>query len=266
MLKTTQKPAKIQDFFERTYIINLPARADRRQQMAAELERVQMPLAPGKVEFFPAVRPEAAHAFPNQGVLGCFLSHLAILKQARQAGLSSVLVLEDDTAFTSDFARVEASLVKQLSQTDWSIVYLGYGPLPSYSYKDYYGDSLEATSEDCPVVLKRYELPLKGSHCYAVNGKALDPLIQFLENLLEQRLQQELIQMEGALPLDGAYFDTALYLFEKHYPEANSLIVCPNLSVQRSSRSDITPGRLDKLPLPSVVIDAIRAVKSLLAK
>ncbi len=79
-------------FFEGTLVINLPERKDRRRQITRELEAVGMPLEPGGVEIFPAIRPSEARGFPSRGVRGCLLSQLGILESARGRGLKNVLI------------------------------------------------------------------------------------------------------------------------------------------------------------------------------
>lgn len=261
MTSVNSKAYRLQDFFERTYVINLPERADRRAEVADELDSIDMSLEKGKVEIFSAIRPEDSLAFPSIGVLGCFLSHLAVLKQANQEKLSSVLIIEDDIAFSKNLKKSEPYLVNLLSQQDWSIVHLGFFPYQGHSYDDYYDKDLEGLSEDKPIILKPCALPPAGSHFYGVRGESLVPLIQFLENFLERRQKEPFTTTEGQLVLDGAYYDTVLHLFKNQTPGVTSLITCPNLGGQRSSRSDITPSRLDKLPVPASLVSALRKVK-----
>lgn len=66
--------------------INLDRRTDRRAQMEAELGRLDLS---GVAERFSAVdyRP---------GIVGCGMSHLAVLRLARDRGWRNVLIFEDD--------------------------------------------------------------------------------------------------------------------------------------------------------------------------
>ena len=59
------------------YVINLEDRTDRRAEMEQQLRRVGWQAA-----FVAAIRPVDAGDFPSVGARGCFLSHLATLKQA----------------------------------------------------------------------------------------------------------------------------------------------------------------------------------------
>ncbi|MBD0334444.1 MAG: glycosyltransferase family 25 protein [Nostoc sp. C3-bin3] len=260
LVSTDSRALKLQDFFEKTYIINLPERTDRRREVAAELNMIGMPLRQGKVEIFSAIRPNDSLAFPSTGVLGCFLSHLAILKQASKERLSSVLIIEDDITFSKGFKSLESCLVDLLMQQDWSIVFLGFNPYQGYSYSDYCSKDVECLG-DQSVTLKRCTLPPAGSHFYGVKGSSLAPLIDYLDSFLEKRQREEFTTTEGGLVLDGAYYDTVLHLFKQQIPGVTSLIACPSLGAQRSSRSDITPSKLDQLPIPTPLVKALRVVK-----
>ncbi|MCF8271893.1 glycosyltransferase family 25 protein [Chlorobium sp.] len=89
----------ITDHFQKTAIINLPERQDRREETIAELKRIACSIDNKKTAFFPARRPSEAAGFPSIGVRGCFLSHMQVIRQARHDRLSSILVMEDDIAF-----------------------------------------------------------------------------------------------------------------------------------------------------------------------
>ena len=54
----------VKDFFERTYVINLPERVDRHREMRRELDKAGPPLTPNKIEIFSATRPDRAENFP----------------------------------------------------------------------------------------------------------------------------------------------------------------------------------------------------------
>src|SRR4051794_38102594 len=85
---------RLHEYFARGYVINLRERTDRRREIERELARLALPS--GWAEFLAAERPDSAAGFPSAGVRGCFLSHLAVLKDAHARGLPNVLVMEDD--------------------------------------------------------------------------------------------------------------------------------------------------------------------------
>ena len=227
----------LRDYFERTYVINLPSRADRRREMSRELERMALPLTPKKVELFAAIRPEQAGDWPNVGVLGCFLSHLAVLRQACSDRLANVLVLEDDLATTAQFRMNQHRVIEHLRDQDWDFVYFGHG---------------EKVDGD-PVTLRPFFGPLLTAHFYGVNGRILEPLIRYLEELMRRPAGHP---EGGPMHVDGAYS-----WFRRQNPDVVTLIAHPSLGGQRSSRSDLTSAWFDNVPLLRELAGWARQVK-----
>jgi glycosyl transferase, family 25 len=230
------------EFFDRVYILNLPERADRRTAICQELAQVDLPLTPGKVELFAAIRPDRAAPFLRLGSKGCFLSTLAMLRQARADGLRNVLILQDDLTLSGHFLSYEEQLIEQLRPTPWDVVQFGYCPaLPG------------TPSAEQFATFRPFSGEVIGAHFFGVNGKAFDPLITFLETLL-QRPQGH--PEGGPMPIDGA-----LNCFKWQYPEAVRLVSVPTFGDQRSSRSDISPRWFDRLPLICGLADVARRVR-----
>lgn len=107
-------------------LINLPARTDRRAEFATQLRRIGLDYDTPGVQVFPAIRPDALAGFPTLGARGCFLSHLAVLRQAAEKDLPSVIFCEDDLDFAPQFLERLPSVMKALEQTSWDIFYGGY--------------------------------------------------------------------------------------------------------------------------------------------
>jgi len=76
------------DLIGGAYYINLDSRLDRRTQIEIELDKLGI-----KAQRFPAVvkTPE---------ILGCSISHLEVLKDAKARNLKNVLIFEDDFELT----------------------------------------------------------------------------------------------------------------------------------------------------------------------
>jgi glycosyl transferase, family 25 len=119
------------DYFDHLYIINLPERTDRRQEMEEQLRRVGLSLEHKRVTLYAAHRPESAGDFPSVGVRGCFMSHLGVIKAAECAGHRRYLVAEDDLDFTDDFENRWRSAHAVLQAAPWSLFYATYNPLES---------------------------------------------------------------------------------------------------------------------------------------
>ena len=235
---------KITDYFQAVYAVNLPERKDRRQLIVKELEEAGMPLMPHKVEIFPAIRPDEAGGFPSIGARGCFSSHVAILKQAKQQGLSNILIVEDDLEISPKLRTHQAVIVEQLCQQDWDFVYFGH---------------VEEVEQKPPVALVPFSKGVKTAHFYGVNGRIFDRLLRFLEEL-QQRPPGH--PDGGPMHIDGAYST-----FREQNPDVVTLIASPNLGWQRSSRSDISPNPLlDSVPGLRQLAGAARTTKTLLKR
>ncbi len=233
---------RIVDYFERAYVINLSYRKDRRRMMVQELKKIEMPLTLNKTEIFSAIQPDNAGAFPSVGARGCFLSHLAILKQAKEDSLGQVLIMEDDLTISRRFKMDQEILIDQLQRTDWGFVYFGH---------------VEEVGASSPVTLRLFSGPMMTAHFYGINGVIFDRLISFLE---------ELQRRPGGHPDGGPmHIDAAYSTFRAQNPDIATLIASPNLGWQRSSRSDISSNKwFDQVPIFKQFVAVARAGKVLL--
>jgi glycosyl transferase, family 25 len=228
------------DFFGQIRIINLPARADRRQETESEFSTHGFPGPAENGLFFPAIAPEEAAGFPNRGVRGCYLSHLSILRQARDAGVDCLLILEDDIAFSRDIARLGPQAVQALARQDWDIAYFGH--------------ALPGTPGEARWLAVTQ--PMLLAHCYAVNGRILAKLVAFLEAILARPPGHP----EGG-PM---HYDGALNTFLQQHPETRALYFSRNLGYQRPSRTDLhRMSVLDRNPVLRQFAGLIRAIKRL---
>lgn len=236
---------KLTDFFDAIYVLNLPHRLDRREAAIQELQSIGIPLEPGKVEVFPAIKPENMEPFHKLGSKGCFLSVLEILKRVREEGKGHVLILQDDIQFPSFFEREIDGLLEQLNKQQWDIAQFGYL-------------SVEADPAELDVSSATWKniqgAAAIGAHFFAVNGQSLNRYIQFLEGLLSRPRDHT---QGGPMPIDGTFS-----VFPRMVPDAVRLIAVPSFGDQRSSRSDVTPRWFDKIPPLSVIAQLYRENKS----
>jgi glycosyl transferase, family 25 len=205
--------------FDRIYVINLRERTDRRRQVERELARAGLAADDPRVRFFDAIRPLRPDGFPGIGARGCYLSHLAVLREAREAGLNHVLVLEDDVVFTPALREASADLFGVLRQLPWDFAYVGHTE-----------PGVAATPG-----WRATDRPLVGAHCYAVNGPTLAALVAFLEACLTRAPGDP---RGGPMHVDGA-----LSMFRASLPGCRTWLAVPSLARQRSSRSDIATRR-----------------------
>jgi hypothetical protein len=216
------------------FVINLVYRCDRREEMQRELAVIGW-----RAEFFPAVRAESAAGFPSTGARGCFLSHLAVLRKARDAGVENVVLLEDDVNFVADFGAQWRAAMVELARRDWSLFYAGHAlkRLPAGLSRLAPGDAVRC------------------SHFLVVNRKALTPLIEGLEMILSRPPGHPL---GGPMHVDGAYST-----IRAQNRSVISYVCSPVLGYQRPSRSDVDDLRwFDRLSLVSPLVKIARHLKA----
>ncbi len=76
------------NYIDKIIYINLSKRDDRREQIENELNNFQL-----NYERFEAI------STPDFGIYGCGLSHLSVLKMAKDRNYKNILILEDDFQF-----------------------------------------------------------------------------------------------------------------------------------------------------------------------
>ena len=194
----------------KTFVINLKHRIDRRRQMQTQLSRVGW-----SAEFFDAIHPSTAADFPSIGARGCFLSHLAVLEKARDAGLPRVVILEDDVNFCADFANRWAVAMAAIAHFKWSVFYPGHilqSPTSGLARLD------PSTSIQC-------------THFMMVDGSAIGHVIEGLKEILSRPAGHP---RGGPMHVDGAYSTVRAQ---------NAALITyaffPVLGYQRPSRTDI---------------------------
>jgi GR25 family glycosyltransferase involved in LPS biosynthesis len=204
-------------YFEAIYIINLPSRVDRKGEMQEQLAKAALDIDGNYVRVFSALRPSGTEGFPTIGTRGCFLSHLAVLTDARDRGVGSVLILEDDCNFVRDIAtRLEEIFSMRLKDAS----------------DFFYGGALNTGPEG--KALSGYLKPdqkVVGAHFLSISAKALPGLVEYLEAMLRRPAGDPL---GGPMHVDGAYS-----WFRAAHPEFLTFVAGPEIAYQRSSATDI---------------------------
>jgi hypothetical protein len=221
------------------FVINLAYRVDRRSEMEAELARVGWDDA----EFFPARRPDEAGQFESIGARGCFLSHLEVLRLARDRKLDRLILLEDDLNFVTDFSTRWPSVLTDLERTDWSIVYGGH----------------ILTGLRGPLALVDPARPVRCAHFMVIGGDAIDLLVQGLETILSRPKGHPL---GGPMHVDGAYSTIRL-----HHPSLKTFAAFPALGFQRASRTDIADQKwFDRIRAFDSAVRVVRNIKTFMKR
>jgi glycosyl transferase family 25 len=193
------------------FVINLAHRVDRRVEMKRQLSRIGWDAV-----FFPAIRPTSAANFPSVGARGCFLSHLAVLKEAGRRRVRRLIILEDDVNFITDFSwRWPPAMGALESPREWSIFYPGHA-------NDRQMEGLSLISPTTGV---------QCAHFMVINGHAIPHLVEGLETILARPAGHPL---GGPMHVDGAYStiraQRGTFITYAHFPV---------LGYQRASRTDI---------------------------
>lgn len=134
-----------------SFFINLTRRPDRRMQFETDMQRMGI-----DVERFQAIE----HKVP---AIGCLMSHLAVLKLARERNYERVCIFEDDFEFL--ITKEEYNTTLEAIPTDFDVVMLGWYIFESAPYNEVFGKVLHATT----------------TSGYIVNRKFYDTLINHLE-------------------------------------------------------------------------------------
>lgn len=146
------------DKIEKLIYINLDKRTDRNEELLEQLNMIQFPKE--KIMRFSAI----CSSLP---LVGCCLSHAAVLKLAHDKGYSNVLILEDDCNFIDNPEKINTTMNSFFTEfKDYDALLLTKG-----SYK----------VEDCQSHL--FERCIKSSNAvaYLVSNKIILPLSMTIE-------------------------------------------------------------------------------------
>ena len=229
------------DGFSHVRIINLPARADRRRSVTAQLAALGASVDGRAIAFQEAVRPSDAGGFETIGTRGCFLSHLETLKVARREKADRLLILEDDVGFSrAEYAAMPVALTA-LAREDWGIFYGGSPATPAGS----------------PLTWVAPEVSLLLAHFVAFSAPVVDRLIPFMEAMLARPAGS---RDGGPMHVDGAYG-----WFRAINPDVRTFAATPHIAHQTASRTDIHKLRgLDRVTALGPLLGLVRMGKNML--
>ena len=95
------------------FYINLNSRPDRKRHIEQ-----QMKLLNWTAKRFPAILHE-------NGAIGCALSHLALLRYAKNTGLDHIVIIEDDATFLNPFLFMDSLNAFLQNHTEFDVLLLG---------------------------------------------------------------------------------------------------------------------------------------------
>lgn len=103
------------DYFDAIYCINLNHRTDRWKAVQKEFEKIWIL---DRVIRFSAIET------PENGAIGCLLSHRAIIQKAKEMNWKNVLVFEDDIVFRKNLEYIKVFL-EEAEKYPFDILYFG---------------------------------------------------------------------------------------------------------------------------------------------
>lgn len=141
---------------DKIFYINLEKRKDRREEIEKELNTFGL-----KYERFEAIET------PGFGCLGCELSHLSVLKMAKERGYKNILILEDDFTFLITKEEFEKLITMFFHEKiDYNICMISY-------------NLLKKTDTEYDFLWK--SLDVQTSSGYIINSNYFDVLIDLFE-------------------------------------------------------------------------------------
>ncbi|MDJ1500467.1 glycosyltransferase family 25 protein [Xanthocytophaga agilis] len=109
--------------FDRIYVINLKRRPDRWEHAGKQLADAGIECK--QYEAVDGQQLQLKHPFMTAGMVGCWMTHRDIFKEAVENGYESILIFEDDLKLIDGF-NLMLSLSLSKLPADWEFVYLGY--------------------------------------------------------------------------------------------------------------------------------------------
>ena len=205
---------KINDFFDKVYVINLKSRPERLKLCKQELNKNGI-----EHEVFeavignPGVEVHSKYLRNRPGAVGCLLSHIGVIKNAKKLGLNKILVIEDDVEFCKNFIQVFDKMVKDLPE-DWDMFYLGGS--------GHVNPNNNVLTEITKNISKTTGTMTTSS--YGISGNIFDVVIENASKMIE--------------PIDSVY----KYRIQCNY---NCYVTRPNIAWQKPGYSDIANGNRD---------------------
>jgi GR25 family glycosyltransferase involved in LPS biosynthesis len=170
------------------WCINLKRRKDRRKKAEAEIVKLGIDVQIVDAVDADRLSLQSAKDF-TAGMVGCYLSHIMLLKMALIAGYDRILIMEDDcTLITGGNALLGMAL--PVLPNDWQFAWLGY-------------TVVESERKRTKVVNDFWCVPggSWGTQCYMINGR--DAIRKLLDGLATMNLQIDIQLSHHVLPRSG---------------------------------------------------------------
>jgi GR25 family glycosyltransferase involved in LPS biosynthesis len=202
--------------FKNKYCVNLDRREDRwiESQKIFTIHNIENVIRFRAVDGNPDNKPHNIRLSPS--MIGCTLSHLNIIKHARDNRFENILIFEDDVAFVDNFSELFDQYIEQVPQ-DWDMIYLG---------GSHWGDGWEYRIKGGFDMVSKNVARLHETlttHAYIMRNTVFDFFIEILEKL----------------------DDIVDVCYAQNHKNIKAYGFRPNIAYQRSGFSDIMNQNVD---------------------
>ena len=192
------------NFFDDIYCINLKNREDRWKSFLSEMARLNIT----DFKRFDAVNGKELD-YTNlsynknllSGELGVLMSHINLIKEAKERNLDSILVMEDDVYFTDEIYKINDYL--NSIPKDWNFIYFGANH-----------------NQNIPEIINDKICRLK--HSFGLQCVAI-------KNTMYDRILSDVVKLEKQIDV----------YYAEYQSENKSYCFNPNIALQIVSYSDI---------------------------
>jgi len=205
----------IENYTDKTYIINLDERMDRWDLIVSELSKTGIK----NYERFSAIKPDRT-TIPKEayramtlagsnrdkyivGTVGARASHVGIMKKAQKAGYRQILILEDDVEFHSEANVIFDNAMEQTKNINWDMFFLGCN----------HKEPFDLINTNLARIKRAHAI-----HAYLIKDTLFDVIIT------------------NAIP-SGQEID--VYYYEQIHPNYTCLCTRPHIAWQRAGFSDL---------------------------
>lgn len=210
---------KINDFFDKIYCINIDRRIDRWESCIKEFEKHDL-----VVERFSAVDGNTNNyslGYPYDNELAGAISHLNVIKKAKELKLNKVLILEDDVVFIDNLEELFSFFVEQLPE-NWDGINFGGNHI----------GGLIDISVNLGKMRRSYAL-----HAYGINSKSYEKIIEYLEYRINNVITNGKNVIKTSVAAD--YFMADLHGILNFY------CFVPHIAWQKEDFSDIQKAKVN---------------------
>jgi hypothetical protein len=204
----------INDYFDKSYCINLDRRPDRwEENCLPQFNKLGL-----EVERFSATDGQLLdlnHDKPYKGELAGSMSHLNAIKKAKEEGIDKLFLLEDDVVFADNVNDSFSKLINNVPK-DWDILFFGGNHIGGF----------QPISQGVVKLGRSYAI-----HACGISSKAYDIMITHLENKINNVLDNKDKRFTPSVAAD--------YFLADLHKVLNVYCFRPHLAWQLDGYSDI---------------------------